>query len=269
MLRRNRSRGGRPSSTGHDVSDLQRSANGCTSAVCAVGYANCDRSSPDCEAVVADGASCLPTYRGSVGFATNSYNSAAAAIATDGSFFLGGTFTGTVSFGTPVASDVRTVAAPGDVYGFIAKFNGDGSYAWTRAFPGSDGAPLISGIPAMAINGLAAAADGGVVAVGSHSGTIDLDPGDGVESHQTMRSEQQESFVVKLAADGSFAWGGTFAGLAIDSSGNAGGVAIDAGGAVYVAGWYAGEVDLDPSAGSAVHTSRVSAGPAVAGALVN
>ena len=243
------------------------SANGCTSAVCAVGFANCDRSSPDCESVAAAGASCLPTYGGSVAIGTSS-NAGAAAIATDGSFFLGGTFRATVSFGTPAAPDVRMPAAPGNVDGFITKFNADGSYAWTGTFPATAGVDLYGHATFMAINALAATADGGVVAVGSYPGTIDLDPGAAVLSYQTTMRQWQQAFVVKLAADGSFAWGGTFESQSFDSESNAAAVAIDGAGAVYVAAWYAGEVDLDPSAGTEVHTSRLPEGAAVTGALV-
>jgi hypothetical protein len=244
------------------------SANGCTSAVCAVGFANCDRSSPDCEAVAAAGASCLPAYRGSVGYATIRYGSAAAAIAADGSTFFGGVFTGTVSFGTPTAPDVRMVAAPGDIDGFITRFNADGSYAWTRVFPSSGGVDIYGREAPPAINSLVATADGGVVAVGSYSGSIDLDPGDAVELHQTMGFGRREAFVVKLAADGSFVWGGTFAGQGIDSYSDAAGVVIDGAGVLYVGAQYAGDVDLDPSAGTAVHTSRVSGEGLIAGVLV-
>ena len=244
------------------------SANGCTSAVCAVGYANCDRSSPDCEAIIAAGASCLPTYRGTVGYVTVRYGSAAAAIATDGSTFFGGVFTGTVRFGTAAAPDIRTVAAPGDIDGFITRFNADGSYAWTRAFPSSGGVDIFGHEAPPTINALAATADGGVVMVGSYSGTIDLDPGDAVDLHQTMLFGRREAFVVKLAADGSLAWGGTFASQSIDASGDAGGVVIDGAGAIFVAGSYAGEVDLDPSAGTATHSSRSNGAAAVAGVLV-
>jgi hypothetical protein len=233
-----------------------RSANGCTSAPCAVGYANCDRASPDCEAIISAGAaSCAPTYLGSVKYVTIRYGSAAAAIATDGSFFFGGVFTGTVSFGTPAAPDVRMTAA-GDVDGFITKFDADGSYVWTRTFTNSGGVDIYGREAPMTIIGLAATTDGGVVAVGSYSGTIDLDPGDAIESHQTMGFGHREAYVVKLAADGSFAWGGTFAGQGIDAEGDVGGVALDGAGGVYVAGSYAGEVDLDPGAGVEVHSSR-------------
>ena len=229
-----------------------RSANGCTSAACAVGYANCDHGSPDCETVIATGASCLPMYLGSVGYVTIRYASAAAAIGPDGSIFFGGIFQGTVSFGTPAAPDVR-VTTPGDDYGFITKFNADGSYAWTQAFPATGESTLITG--------LAATADGGVVAVGDYQGTIDLDPGAGVQSHQTMALAQfSEAFVVKLAGDGSFVWGGTLAQQSFDSASNTAGVAIDGTGAIYVAGWYSGDVDFDLGPGTRVHTSRVTGG---------
>ena len=236
------------------------SANGCASAVCAVAFANCDRSSPDCEAVAAAGASCLPTYRGSIGYVTVRYGSAAAAIASDGSLFFGGVFTGTVRFGTPAAPDVRMVAAPGDIDGFITKFNADGSYAWTSVLPSSGGVDIFGREAPPAINSLAATADGGVVAVGSYSGSIDLDPGAAMEFHQTMGFGRPEGFVVKLAADGSFAWGGTFAGLSIDFESNAAGVVIDGAGGLYVAGSYAGDVDLDPSPDAAVHSSAAVEG---------
>jgi hypothetical protein len=162
------------------------------------------------------------------------------------------------------------VAAAGDDYGFITRFNPDGSYAWTRAFPSSGGVDIYGREAPPTINGMAATPDGGVVAVGSYSGTIDLDPGSAVQSHQTMGFGQREAFVVKLAADGSFVWGGTFAGQTADSSGDAAGVVIDGAGALYVGGQYAGDVDLDPTTKTAVHTSRVaSSGEAlVAGVLV-
>jgi len=166
-----------------------------------------------------------------------------------------------------VASDTM-VAPPGLIYGFISRFNADGSYAWTRAFPGSQETLAITG-DSMVMSGLAATPDGGIVTIGYYSGSIDLDPGAAVESHQTTGFRQHEGFVVKLAADGSFAWGGTFTTQSSDSSsGDAGAVAIDGAGAIYVAVRYAGEVDLDPSAGTAVHTSRSSGSAAVAGALV-
>jgi len=104
--------------------------------------------------------------------------------------------------------------------------------------------------------------------VGYYTDNIDLDPGPAVESHETMAFRQHESFVVKLAADGSFAWGGTFASQSVAASGDAGAVVIDGAGAAYVSVGYFGTVDLDPSAGSAVHSSYSSELATSAAALV-
>jgi hypothetical protein len=54
----------------------------------------------------------------------------------------------------------------------------------------------------------------------------------------------------------------------VDSFSGLGGVVVDGAGGVYVAGSYAGDADLDPSAGTEVHSSRDSWGAATSGALV-
>jgi hypothetical protein len=195
----------------------------------------------------------MPAYRGSAKYMTLRYDSAAAAIATGGSFFFGGAFDGWLDFGTPAAPDVR-MSESGDADGFITKFNADGSSAWTRTIPNSGGVDIFGREAQITINSLAAMADGGVVAVGSYSGTIDLDPGDAVEVHQTMGFAQRETFVVKLAADGSFAWGGTFASQG--GYGNTEAVATDGAGAVYVSDSAGMLVKLTPAGKmSWVHSS--------------
>jgi hypothetical protein len=223
-----------------------RSANACTSAVCAPGFANCDTTSPDCEAGFAAGATCLPTYLGTTPLATQSQNDAAAAVGTDGSFFVAGSFSGTVDFDPSAGQDIRATATPDDTDGFITKINADGSYGWTRTFAGRG---------AMSLHGLGAAAGGAIVAVGSYTDTVDLDPGSGADLHQTGMVSQQDALVVKLAADGSFVWGKTFAGTDFNSVGDALRVAVDGADAVYAVGTFTNTVDFDPGPGTAVHTA--------------
>jgi hypothetical protein len=222
------------------------SASACTSAVCAPGFANCDTTSPDCEASFAAGASCVPTYLGTTPLATQSQNDAAAAVGTDGSFFVAGSFSGTVDFDPSTRQDIRATATPDDTDGFITKINADGSYGWTRTFVGRGG---------MSLHGLAAAAGGAVVAVGSYTDSVDLDPGSGADLHQTATVSQQDALVVKLAADGSFVWGKTFAGTDVSSVGDALRVAVDGADAVYAAGMFMNTVDFDPGPGAALHTA--------------
>ncbi len=212
------------------------SANACATAVCAPGFGNCDGAGPDCEASLAAGASCFPAYLGTAAFATQSLDAVATTFGTDGSVFVAGAFTGMVDFDPTAGEDLRVTAVPGDTDGFITKLNADGSYAWTRTFVGAG---------AMSLRALAASSGGAVVAVGSYSGTVDLDPGTGIDMHQTTNSIK-DALAVKLAADGSLVWGKTFPGWNHSPSAEGVGVAVDAADAVYMAGSFTGDVDFDP-----------------------
>ena len=60
------------------------------------------------------------------------------------------------------------------------------------------------------VTAITVGADGGVVLTGSFTGTLDFDPGAGVDSH-TATTSATEPYVVKLTADGAFVWARTFA----------------------------------------------------------
>jgi hypothetical protein len=221
------------------------SADQCARAICAVGFGSCNGSSLDCETGFAAGGTCLPRHRGTTGFATDYTPGSWTAIATDGSFFLAGQFRGTVDFDPTGAHDVHSAVGPADIAAFITKLNADGSYAWTRSF--SD--------PGVALGAVAGASGGAVVAVGVFSGSIDLDPGPGVDLHQSGTTPSNQGLVVKLAADGSFVWGRTFEGTPYRSYSSAVGVAVDASDAVYVSGIFDSDVDFDPGPGVALRTA--------------
>jgi len=225
------------------------SATSCSTAVCAPGFANCDTTGPSCETAFASGGACLPAYLGTAPLATQVLNAPALAIGSDGSYFIGGGFSGTVDFDPTAGQDIRTAEADGDA--FITKFNANGSYAWTQTFGGRGSAGIV---------GLAAAANGAVVGVGNYSDTIDLDPGAGVDLVQTATSFQQDPLVVKLAANGSLVWGGTFASTTDSTSNVATTVAVDASDTVYVAGWYWGTTDFDPGPTTSVFTALNQSG---------
>jgi hypothetical protein len=220
------------------------SANACTSAICAPGYGNCDSSTPDCEASFASGATCLPGHLGTAVFALPPVSAETVAVATDGSYFVAGSFSGSADFDPTPGQDIRTSDTPSVGNGFITKLNADGSYAWTRTF--SSGANVISS--------LAAAAGGAVVATGRYVGAVDLDPGTGVDLHQMAAGSLGDAFVVKLDAAGSFVWGGTFAGTGVNSQVDARQVAVDGTDTVYVAGGFTSTVDFDPGPGTATST---------------
>jgi hypothetical protein len=96
---------------------------------------------------------------------------------------------------------------------------------------------------------LAAGPDGSVVAAGFYTGTVDFDPGPGVDSHSSNIDESQEAFVVKFAADGSFVWARTFP--VLDYGWNeARALAVASDGSIYVGGDFTNGIDLDPGQGT-------------------
>ncbi len=223
------------------------SADHCGRAVCAAGFGNCDVSSLDCDTSFTAGGSCLPHSLGTTAYATGYTYSSWTTIGTDGSFFLAGQFRGTVDFDAAGAHDVHSAASAADIAIFITKLNADGSYAWTRSFSE----------PGAALGALAPASGGAVVAVGVFHGSIDLDPGPGVDLHQSgTLFESYQALVVKLAADGSLVWGRTFEGTEQDRTYSSGiGVAVDATDAVYMSAIFTSEVDFDPGPGMALRTA--------------
>ena len=135
-----------------------------------------------------------------------------------------------------------------DPDGFVTKFNADGSYAWTAT---------LGGRGLLTVDALAPTPQGGVVASGGYQDTIDLDPSAAQDIHVTNESFQYDTYVVELAGNGAEVWGRTFPGTSFDASGASTGVAVDAAGAVYVAGFFSGTVDFDPGTGTASHTPPV------------
>jgi hypothetical protein len=204
-----------------------------------MGFANCDRSSPDCETpITATGATCWPHYLGTAAFGGAPDQMTSAALLADGTHFVGGDFNRVADFDPGAGLDIHTPVSPPDA--FVTKLAADGSLAWARSF---------GGMGDDRVNAVAAAPDGSVVAVGRYSGTVDFDPGPGVDSHTTA-SEAQEPFVVKFGADGAFVWARTFPAAEFQIA-EAQAVAVAADGSVYVEGYFQGTIDLDPGPGTA------------------
>jgi len=85
---------------------------------------------------------------------------------------------------------------------------------------------------------------GNVLLVTVLTGTMDFDPGPGVDLRSTNGS--RDVAITKLGADGSYAWTRTFGGVYYDEGR---GIAGDSEGDVLVAGDFEGTVDFDPTDG--------------------
>jgi len=166
------------------------------------------------------------------------------AIAPDGSYVVVGYFSDVIDFDPSHAQDLHT--ARGIYDAFITKFNADDSYAWTRT---------LGGAAHDLVQHVAVATDGAVMASGYYSGTVDLDPGPGVRMHTSGGSS--EAFLLKLGSDGSFGWVDTFvvSGDPQEAGGEGGPVAVGPDGSVYTAGFFRGNVDVDPGTAVDLRTS--------------
>ena len=181
---------------------------------------------------------------GSFADITNASNNA-------GEVYLGGTFRGMVDFDPGPSQEIRTSTAvdpdpsdnmlpPGD--GFLAKYSPRGELVWLRTFPVENG-------QSFQLADLAVGADGRIAVVGAASAGIDLDPGPGMVNPPGMGA-----FVLTFDPQGFIGSASRFATTSADPSANLPStVAVDAAGALYVAGSLNdGTTDFDPGPGQSI-----------------
>lgn len=208
---------------------------GCSDSTCEPGWGNCDKTVPDCETEIgANGATCFPAYDNSmsVPMPQNGPLYMNGALAGNGTVFMSGVIVGKYDFDPGPGTDVSDL---GDRSGsFVTKFGADGKYGWTRVFE-NEGDAFASA--------MSAGPDGSVFVSGTYAGSIDFDPGQGVNTHTAQGDK--EGFVLKLLADGSLGWVRTFVGP-VGSSGMVQLSSANPNGAILVAGTYTGTIDLDP-----------------------
>lgn len=83
---------------------------------------------------------------------------------------------------------------------------------------------------------------GNFIIAGNYSGTIDLDPGIGVNN--VTSSGNQDVFIVKLDANKNFVWGKSVGGINSDAVND---LVIDNGNNISLCGYFRGTADFDPS----------------------
>ena len=150
-----------------------------------------------------------------------------------GNVYIYGNFWGTVDF-DPGAGTVN-VTPP--IYGtstYIAKYDANGNYLWTKYIP------LVTYANAMVIDGAA-----NIHICGSYQGTnVDLDPGAGV-AYLTSSAGSTDIFMAKYDANGNYLWAKSMGSTAGDVAND---VQVDGAGNVYLLGNFSGTVDFDPGA---------------------
>lgn len=158
-----------------------------------------------------------------------------------GNIYASGDFSGTVDFRP--GGGFSNLTAAGTKDNFISKLDSAGDLIWVKQI-GRVGAEA---------KGARTSVDssGNVFYTGSFSGTVDFDPGNGVEE-LTSSGSSQDIFVSKLNSSGAFVWAKRIGGSSSDS-GQA--IAVDSSGNVYTTGYFNGSVDFDPGVGTADLTS--------------
>jgi len=216
----------------------------CNDGVCVLGYGNCERTSPDCEAAYGSAAgTCLPTYKGTRWLPTG--ENGVTAVRPDGARFIGGRFVGSVDFDFTTGVDMRVAPAAG--WPYVTMVKADSSYGWTRTFTASSAQS--------AVTALAASPDGGVIIGGNFRGTIVLEPGGQPQGDEYTYS----AFIVKLTGNGAFVWGfvlerssGSFA--------NIGSLVVAGDGSIFVGGGFGGQVDFDPGPATVLRNGTAAFG---------
>jgi hypothetical protein len=176
-------------------------------------------------------------YAGSTGVATDP----------QGNVYVTGFFAGTVVFDGTGGSDSQT-AVNEDT--FLTKYNANGSYAYTKTFDASAANFVDS-------NSVATDPQGNVYIAGSFNGTVVFD-GTGGSDSQTAGGGNNDGFLTKYNANGSYAYTKTFDTSASGAADQTNSVATDPQGNVYVAGDYTGTVVFDGTGGSDSQTSAAS-----------
>ncbi len=154
----------------------------------------------------------------------------------NGNIYITGTFSLTVDFDP--TKETANLSSAGGTDIFILKLDNDGALVWIKRIGGS------SAFGDFALS-ITVDAFGDVYTTGNFRGTVDFDPGLGVENFNTL---EEDLFIQKLDADGNYLWAKHMSGtdFALGYS-----IAVDFLGNVYTTGRFSGSVDFDPDTGFA------------------
>lgn len=169
------------------------------------------------------------------------------AVAGNGDVLVTGNFKGTADFNPGIAVDNLTASSStGDM--FITRLDNGGNYVWAKR---------IGGTEQTMSKGIQTDADGNIYTMGAFAGTVDFDPGAGIQNMTTAPGPYGWSttniFVSKLDPNGNYIWArktGIPENIRSYST-NPFAMATDANGNTYVTGGFSDTVDFDPGPGTA------------------
>ncbi len=167
-----------------------------------------------------------------------------------GNIYTSGIYLGIVDFDP--GSGVSNLNSNGNQAGFVQKMDNDGNFIWARSFVGTAGSNSTSDAHEIGID-----FQGNIYTVGAFYGTIDFDPGPGVNNLIfTNSASERFIFVQKMDSLGNFIWVRSFGEFILYHDFN---IAVDSVGNTYVAARFHNTVDFDPGPWQTNYTSSGSA----------
>jgi hypothetical protein len=170
------------------------------------------------------------------------------AIDIDRNIIIAGTFEGNVDLNPGPEFDIHQSDDSRDI--FLNKFNNDGILLWSRTWGSRENDDEISGITTDN--------SGNIYVTGNFQGTVDFDPGSGVEIHSSNDPRFPDIFVSKFTPNGQLNWIFTIGYWLWDTS--AGIVMINSSDFILY-GDFSGTVDFDPGPGEDNHVAFLSCTP--------
>lgn len=164
--------------------------------------------------------------------------------APDGSWYIGGSFEGTVDFAPGAAS--TTLTANGSD-GFFARMTALGELVWVKSF-GSASSDRVARMAVAPDGGLYVFSEYSIAANFTSAPPVDVDPGPGV----AMSPAGPGMALAKYRPDGSFEWARFFAGT---STPYPRALALTLTGEIVLSGGFQGRYDFDPGPGTAIEES--------------
>lgn len=154
-----------------------------------------------------------------------------------GNTYTAGFFDGAVDFDP--GPGVSILVSNGSSDAFVQKLDASGNFLWAKSFgaTSSSSGPFFSNTVGIDSPVFIDALDN-VYTTGRFFGTIDFDPGPGVNN--LTWSSGKSNYIQKLDASGNFLWAKSFGGYS---------VTVDPSGNVYITGTFRDTIDFDPGPG--------------------
>lgn len=165
-----------------------------------------------------------------------------------GNLIIGGYFSSEADFDPGDGTFYMTPSGSSEF--FIVKLDSSGDFIWANAS---------SGTGTTDVRDLETDSEGNIYAVGPFNETVDFDPGPGVynlNANPGGAGTSSGGFILSYFSDGTFNWAKEIVAPSISNYAWASAIAIDETDNIYVAGYFAGTVDLDPGPGLSEFTSE-------------